>query len=143
MASKKQLADPLFLQQAPEVQQSRGIRYILLEKVDPHELPHGIVAIDGVFYAFIGQIEPALQQIHSKHRFDFYGRTATFPGGVVRRNQGDPFVPWNDLLHDLQKFFPFRFLLPAPVFHITETFLLHPLPPFSFILPYFPGIRAI
>ena len=81
---KKQLSDPLLLQQMPEVQQGRSIRDILLKKVDSHESAHGIAVINGVFHALVGQIEPALQQIHPQHGFDFDGRTASFSGGVVR-----------------------------------------------------------
>ena len=91
------------------MQQGRGIRDILLEKVDPHEPAHGITVINGVLHPFVGQVEPALQQIHPQCGFDLNGRTSSFPAGVVRHNQRHPFLPWNDLVHDLQKFFPFCF----------------------------------
>ena len=36
------------------VQQSRGVRDILLVKVDPHKFAHGIAVINCVLYSFIG-----------------------------------------------------------------------------------------
>ena len=51
---KKQLADALLLQQMPKVQQGRGVRNILLEKVDPHKFAHGTAVINCVLYSFIG-----------------------------------------------------------------------------------------
>ena len=52
-------------------------------------------------------------------------RTAAFPGWIVGDDQRYPFLPWDNLVHDFQKFFPFCFLFPAPVFHIAKTFLFH------------------
>ena len=129
------MVPPRILQQMPEVQAGRGIRHILLKKVDPHEFPHGIAVVNGVLHTLVGQIEPALQQIHLQHSFNFNGRTASFPGGVVRHDQRYPFVPRDVLIHDLQKFFPLRFLFPAPVLHIAETFLFYSIT--------FPLLRAI
>ena len=132
---KKQFANAFFLQQVPEVQQCCGVRDILLKKVDPHESAHSIAVINGVFYPLVGQVEPALQQIHPQHGFDLNGWTAPFPGGVVRYDQRYPFLPRDNLIHDLLKLFPFCFLFPATVFHIAEAFLFHVLPPsFSYYI---------
>ena len=106
-----------------------------LKEVNPYESAHGIAVIYSIRYAFIGQVEPALQQIHPKHDFDLDRRPAAFPRGVVRHDQGYSLLPRDDLVHDLQKFFPLCFLLPATVFRIDEAFLFHFLsPPFSLIL---------
>lgn len=51
-----------------------------------------------------------------------------------------PLIPWDYLIHNFQKFFPFRFLLPATVLHIAQCLLLHFLAVSLFavpILPYF------
>ena len=37
----------------------------------------------------------------------------------------NPLVPGNDLVHNLQKFLPLRFLLAEAVFHVGKGFLLH------------------
>lgn len=111
----KQLVDPLFLQQIPEVQQSRGIRDVLLKKVDSHESEHGIAVINGVFYTLVGQIEPALHQIHPQHSFNLNGWTAQFSGGLVRHNQRYPFVPWDNIVHS------FRGILSVIPYDIYDT----------------------
>ena len=112
------------------MQQCGGVRHVFFKKVDPHEFTHGITVINGVFYALVGQAEPALQQVHPQHSFDSDGRTPALPAGVVGDYQRYPFVPRDNLIHDFQKFFPFCFLLSTPIFHIAETFLFHFLTPF-------------
>jgi hypothetical protein len=50
----------------------------------------------------------------------------------------DPFLPRDDFIHDIQKFFPFRRSFPKAVFHIAEALLTHSNTAcaFSSILPY-------
>ena len=91
------------------MQQCGGVRHVFFKKVDPHEFTHGIAVVYGVLHTLIGQIEPALQQVHPQHDLDLNGWTSSFPAGVVGHDQRHPFLPWNDLVHDLQKFFPFCF----------------------------------
>ena len=108
----------------PEMQQRGGVRHVLLKKVDPHEFPHGIAVVNGALHALVRQAEPALQQIHPQHDFYLNGWTPAFPRRIVQPDNFHPILPWNDLLHDLLKFFPLRFLLS---------------PPYPSILPYFPS----
>lgn len=52
------------------------------------------------------------------------------------RISGSRFFPRDDLVHDLQKLFPLRFLLPASIFYIAGAFLFHLPRPLSPILSY-------
>ena len=122
---KKQLDQPLRLQQTSEVRQGRGIWDILLKKIDPHEFPHGVAVVNGVLHSLVEQIEPTLQQIHPQHHPDPDWQMAALSTGVVGHDQRYPFVPWDDLVHDFQEFFPLCFLLPATVLHIAEAFPLY------------------
>ncbi len=134
---KKQLPQAVLLQQMPELQQRGGVGYVLLKKVDPHEFAHGIAVIDSVLHALIGQVKPALQQVHPQHDLNLNGRTATLPCGVVGDDQRHPFVPRDDVIHNFQKFLSLCFLFPAPVLHIAETFLFHLSYPLPLILSLF------
>lgn len=95
-----------------------------------------IAVIDRVLYPLIRECEPALQQVHPQHNLNLNRRTAPFSGWIVRDDQRYPFIPWNDLIHDLQKFFPFCLLFPTSVFHIAEAFLFHLCCPLFSILYY-------
>nr|WP_229769462.1 hypothetical protein [Pyramidobacter porci] len=55
----------MLLKKVTEVQQGCCVRYLLLEEIDPQERTHDIAVVDGVFDAFIGQIEPVLREVHA------------------------------------------------------------------------------
>ena len=81
---KHRLSQFMFFQQMAEFQQCRRVRYALIQKVDSHKLTHGIAVINCILYAFIGQIEPYLQQIHPQHDLNPSWRTAAFAFGIKR-----------------------------------------------------------
>jgi len=144
MASKKQLIQTVLLQQMPEVQQCCGLRYVLLQEVDPHELAESVTAIDGIFHALVGQMEPALQLVHSQHDFYALWRTPALPLVVERQNNSDPLVSGDDLVHDLQKRIPLCLPFPIAVFVVTQTHLSHVFStPFSSSIPLFFSTRGI
>ena len=122
---EEQLPKAMLLQQMAKLQQRCGVGNVLLEEIDSHEFPHGIAVIDRVLHPLIREGEPALQQVHPQHDLDLNRRTAPLSGWIVRDDQRYPFIPWNNLIHDLQKFFPLCLLFPTAVFHIAEAFLFH------------------
>ena len=90
-----------------------------------------------------GNVFPSWNASYRLEYFYLNRRTAAFPGWIVGDNQRYPFLPWDDLVHDFQKFFPFCFLFPASVFHIAKTFLFHTQRPLSLILSHLLSFRGI
>ena len=115
----------MFLQQMTELAQCRLIRHALCKEVDTGEFPHGIAVINCVFRCRVRQMEPYLEQVHPQHFLDPHWRTASFPLGIVGRNDAHPLLPWDDVFHNLQKLFSLRFLLAPAVLHIRKCFLVH------------------
>lgn len=73
----------------------------------------------------VWRIKPYLQQIHPQNGFNSNWWTTTPALRINRLYNANPFIPWNDVVHDFQKFFPLRFLLAVAVFHIAQCLLLH------------------
>ena len=61
--------------------------------------------IDSVLSGRIRQIKPDLKQVHPQHFLDAHRRTFSFFLGIIRFNYAYPFIPWNNFIHDLKKFF--------------------------------------
>ena len=108
-----------------EIEQGRLVRYGLLHEVYAHELPHGVAVIDSVLRPGVGQVEPDLQKVHPQHLLDPHRRTAPLALGVVGADDVHPFIPGDDLVHDLQKFLPLRLFLAEAVFDVRERLLFH------------------
>lgn len=120
---KEQLIQTVFLQQVPELAKRCLVRDILRHEINAGELTHGIAVVDRVLGGRIGEVEPDLQQIHPQHPLDTHGRTPPLAAGVIRRNDADPLIPRDNLVHDFEELFPSRFLLPATVFNIRKGLL--------------------
>ncbi len=116
---EKQLIQTVLFQQMPEVQQRRGIRHVLLQEVDPHELSESVTVVNGIFHALVGQVEPTLQQVHPQHDFYALRRAAALTLVVKGQNDPDPLVPGDDLVHDFQKLIPLCLLFPIAVFVVA------------------------
>ena len=88
-----------FFQQMQKLQQGGCIRNLLLQKIDPYEVPHRVAVVDRIFESFVRQVEPDLKQVHPEHYFNHTWRTAALPLGIVRKNLVAPVSPWNDVIH--------------------------------------------
>ena len=126
----------VLLQQMSELQQGGCIRYLLLQEVDPDEVPHSVAVVDRILKAFVRQVEPDLKQVHPEHYFDPARRTAALPGGIVRQNLADPVSPWNDLVHFTKELLLLCDALPSTVFHVAEGHLIHDLNPLNLLAPW-------
>ena len=94
------LAQPVLLEDVPEPAQRRGVRHLLAHEVDLHEPLHGAGVEDGVLAAFVGQAEPALQQVHAQHRLELAGRPSRPLARVVeRRDQRAPSRERHERVH--------------------------------------------
>ena len=113
----------------PEFQQGGCIRYLLLQEVDPDEVPHGITVVDRILKTFVRQVELDLKQIHPEHYFDPARRTAALPGGIVWQNLVNPISPKDDLVHLVKELLLLSDTLPSAVFHVAESHLIHALNP--------------
>ncbi len=122
---KHRFPKTIFFQQTSEVQKGRGIRCFLTHEVNSHELAHGITVIDSVFYPFVRQAEPYLQQVHPQHLFNPHRRTASLAAKIIWLNQNHPFIPGNNFIHNIQKLFAFGYSGSSAVFNITECLLFH------------------
>ena len=97
------------------------------------EALESIAVIDGILQSCIRDIEPDLQQVHAEHNLYPARRTAPFPGGIIRLNLLDPFIPWNDLVHQAEKLLLLCYFLPSTVFHVAEGHLIHALNPLKLL----------
>ena len=83
--------------------------------------------------------KPDLKQVHPQHFFDTYRRTSPFSLGIIRFNYVYPFIPWNNFIHDLKKFFSSCLLFTTAVLNVSKRSLLHFFSPplfVGFIIPY-------
>ena len=101
------------------------IQSLFLHKVDIHEFPECIAVVDCIFHTLVREIEPDLQQIHPQHFFDSFCWSATLAVWVIRAYKFYPFFLWNNLIHDVQEFFPLCFPLSQAVRIIAECHLAH------------------
>lgn len=122
---EKHFPQMVFFQQMTKFQKRCCIRNLFLHKVDIHEFPECIAVIDCIFHTLVREIEPDLQQIHPQHFFDSFCRSATLAVWVIRAYKFYPFFPRNNLIHDVQEFFPLRFPLSQAVLIIAECHLAH------------------
>ena len=117
---KNLLTDVMLLQQMPEFQQCCRIRDLFIDEVDSKKTSHGIAVIDGFFYSFIGKIEPVLHEVHAEHDFNIFWPAATPVAVIVRSDELDPLIPWNDFIHGIKEFFAFCFSPTIGVFNVTK-----------------------
>ena len=127
------LLQPVVRQDAPELEQRGGVGHLLAHEVDSDEALHGARVEHGVLAALVGQVEPALQQVHAQHLLEVARRPAAPAGLVVERPyQRRPLRPGHDRVHLLEEGGPPRGPpLPGELEVAERGLLRHAQPPYT------------
>jgi len=101
--SEQPFAELVRLQQAPELQQRRGVGHALAAQVDADEMPQRRAIKQCILARGIGQVEPLLHEVHAQQALQAHGRPTVARLGVMRLDDRALFGPRNDVLHRRQE----------------------------------------
>ena len=101
--AKQLIAQTVLLQQVAELQDGGLVRCPIAPKINADKAAHGERVVERFLSGGVGEAEPLLQQVHSEHDLQPFGRAAVAGLGVVRLNQCQQTRPWYDLIHLSQK----------------------------------------
>ena len=110
----------MFFQQMAEFQKGSSIRNLFTGKVEVHERPHGIAVIDCIFDSSIREVKPVLHKVHTEHGFNASYGASTLTRGIIGRNNIDPVIPGNHLIHGCKEFFALGYLFSMHVLYVSE-----------------------